>query len=95
MTYSIENLREDFKDFMKGEKSDLSVKSSAISLLEGAKNSGKTDIVNEIEDMRLMFDLGASGLITDYPDRALELRKGLVWDAGGERSLPIVGSEAG
>ena len=51
MTYSIENLREDFKDFMKGEKSDLSVKSSAISLLEGAKNNGKTDIVNEIEDM--------------------------------------------
>ena len=51
MTYDIENLREDFKDFIKGEKSNLSIKSSAISLLELAKNNGETDVVNEIEDM--------------------------------------------
>lgn len=51
MTYDIKNLREDFKDFIKGEKSNLSVKSSAISLLELAKNNGETDVVNEIEDM--------------------------------------------
>ena len=51
MKYSIVNLREDFKAFIKGEKSNLAVKSNALSLLEMAKNNGETDVVNEIEDM--------------------------------------------
>ena len=56
MEYGIEDLREDFDDFMKGEKSNLAVKSSAISLLEVAKSTGDTDLVGEIEDMLMELE---------------------------------------
>ena len=29
--------------------------------------------INEVEDMQRMIDLGVDGIITDYPDRLLEL----------------------
>ena len=51
MEYSIENLRDDFKDFMAGKKSNLAVKDNALILLEDAKNRGDDDLVGEIEDM--------------------------------------------
>ena len=31
--------------------------------------------VNEVDDMRRLLEMGVDGIITDYPDRTLELRK--------------------
>ena len=51
MKEGIEKLREDFKNFRKGNTSALSVKTSALSLLEVAKSKGDIEVVGEIEDM--------------------------------------------
>jgi hypothetical protein len=51
MEESIEKLREDYESFKKGEKSNLSVKTSALSLLDVARRNGDTKTMDEIEDM--------------------------------------------
>jgi len=51
MEESIEKLREDYNSYKKGNKSNLSVKVSALSLLEIAKSQGDVEVVEEIKDM--------------------------------------------
>ena len=51
MKECIEKLKEDFKNFRKGNTSALSVKTNALSLLEVAKSKGDAEVVDEIEDM--------------------------------------------
>lgn len=47
----IEKLREDFKSYRKGNKSALSVKADALSLLDVAETKGDVEVVDEIKDM--------------------------------------------
>jgi hypothetical protein len=51
MKEDIEKLREDFRNFRKGNTSALSVKTNALSLLEVAKGNGDAEVVDEVEDM--------------------------------------------
>jgi hypothetical protein len=51
MVEGIEKLREDFKSFRKGDKSALSIKQSALALLDVAKSKGDVKAVDEIKDM--------------------------------------------
>ena len=55
MKESIEKLREDYESFKKGNKSNLSVKDSALSLLSIAKSKGDLKVVEEIKD--ILMDL--------------------------------------
>jgi hypothetical protein len=47
----IEKLREDFKSYRKGNKSALSVKADAFSLLDVAESKGDVEVADEIKDM--------------------------------------------
>ena len=51
MKEALEKLREDYKSFRKGNKSNLSVKASALSLLNVAESKGEVEVVEEIKDM--------------------------------------------
>ena len=57
MEKSIKNLREDYKSFMNGKKSNLSVKTSALELLDSAKSKGDIEVVDEITDMLMDLKL--------------------------------------
>ena len=57
MEKSIKNLREDYKSFMNGEKSNLSVKTSVLELLILAKSKGDMEVVDEITDMLMDLEL--------------------------------------
>ena len=53
MKEAIEQLREDYESFKKGDKSVLSVKESALSLLGIAQSKGDVKVVEEIKDILL------------------------------------------
>ena len=53
MKEAIKQLREDYESFKKGDKSVLSVKESALSLLDMAQSNGDVKVVEEIKDMLL------------------------------------------
>ena len=56
MKEAIEQLREDYDSYRKGAKSVLSVKESALSLLDIAQSKGDVKLVEEIKDMLLELE---------------------------------------
>jgi hypothetical protein len=56
MNETIEQLREDYESYKKGTKSVLSVKKSALSLLDVAQNKGDVEVVEEIKEMLLELE---------------------------------------
>ncbi|MCJ7713569.1 hypothetical protein MUO66_03820 [Candidatus Bathyarchaeota archaeon] len=57
MEKSIKKLRDDYKSFMNGEKSNLSVKTNALILLDIAQSKGNNNVVDEITDMLMDLEL--------------------------------------
>ena len=57
MKKSIEKLREEYEGFKNGEKSNLSVKTKALLLLDIAKNKRDTEVVEEITDILMDLEL--------------------------------------
>ncbi len=57
MEESIRKLEEDYQSFRKGEKSNLSVKTDALLLLDKARIKGDTKMVEEITDMLMDLEL--------------------------------------
>ena len=53
MKESIEQLRKDYESYKQGNKSVLSVKASALSLLDLAQSKGDVKVVEEIKDILL------------------------------------------
>ena len=60
MKKGIERLREAYESFKKGDKSALSVKSSALSLLDIATTEGNVKVVEEIKDVLLDLEFSIS-----------------------------------
>lgn len=56
MKEAIEQLKEDYESYKKGTKSVLSVKESALSLLDVAQSNGDVKMVEEIKDMLLELE---------------------------------------
>ena len=57
MEESIRKLKEDYQSFRKGEKSNLTVKTDALLLLDKARIKGDTKMVEEITDMLMDLEL--------------------------------------
>ena len=57
MEESIDKLRADYRGFLNGKNSNLSVKADALALLARAKSNGDTKKVEEITDMLMDLEL--------------------------------------
>ena len=57
MEESIRKLKEDYQSFRKGEKSNLTVKTDALLLLDKARIKGDTKMVEEVTDMLMDLEL--------------------------------------
>ena len=57
MKEDLQKLREDYKSFKKGNKSNFSVKASALSLLSIVESKGNVEVAEEIKDMLVDLEL--------------------------------------